>query len=331
MDMKKYNSAVNRIKADERLYNRIYDSINHSEKATKRKKHKKIRLTSAAAIAAAVMSLCGITVFAANSGLIEIIFGKEDDRFDYMTGEFKNVSIEILREGVSVEPIGYTSDGYNTFFVLKVDLPEKLPDGDKFYQGMQDGYGVINHKQLEKSLKSTDSNFTTMSVYTEYLKADKDSLYMINCISTDGKVSGEHSFAFFGGNLRNGEQYLYNGNLFYIEFDAVIKETESMELCGEYENGYMDSMTVSECGLIIRRFRNTAVTGYRKEIPYFYDETIYVTLKNGDTVFCENRTWGTASEYSGGIDMTEQCIFEYPIQLSEIASVTVGDVTYPVE
>lgn len=331
MDMRKYNSAVNRITAADELYDRILKSLHSAEEIPQRKKHKKIRMTSAAAVIAAVMSLCGITVFAAGGGLIEIIFGKEDDRFDYMTGDFKNLNIEILHEGVSVEPIGYTSDGFNTFFVFKVDLPEKLPDGDKFYQGRLDGYGTVYHRQLIKELEKANQKYSSLSSGTKYIRADDDSLYMISYITTDAEIKGEYSFGFFGGNIRDSSRYLYNGNLFYIEFDADIIGTESVEITVEPIEGYSSDIIISECGIIHKIYRFTAASGKLPSVRDMDPErSVYVTLKNGERVLTEYHqgVYGGDTSFNVG---TEQFTFEYPVQLSEIESVTLDDKTYPVQ
>ena len=56
----------------------------------------------------------------------------------------------------------------------------------------------------------------------------------------------------------------------------------------------------------------------------------YVTLKNGEKIRTEYHqgVYGGDTSFNVG---TEQFNFEYPVQLSEMESVTLDDKTYPVQ
>lgn len=312
-------------------------------------------------IAAAVIMLTGFTVYAANSGVLSLIFGSERDYspFEHMTGELEIHSLETFIDGLEVTPMGFAADSYTVYSVFRLDFPEPLPESEKYTELQLDGYGHCTSKLMDTLKSFSPEGRTSGGAMIRYIKEDSDTLYAAYIVSCGYKMSGEITLDFICLNLALGDykglikdSIIYDTPLFSSSFTVNIPEVEGVEL--ETRGTVLDGFNAKlyPCSIVIDTENSYLVQAYEKNrYPFHYALPVYVTLKSGEEIEILGSSTCYMSSGSNVIASTGDTILSsiplngrlddylyyrgyltYPAATEEIASLTIGGCTiYPKE
>ena len=353
MNTEKYRNAMNRITADEELISSI-----HTAAVTQPKKARsKGRLCRTfPLIAAAVIMLAGFTVYAANSGLLSIIFRDSEtdfSPFENLTGDITVNELDVYLDGLTVTPIGTASDSYTVYTVFRLDFPQPLPESDEYSEFAGDGYGHFTQKLQNTLAKFSEQDFPTGGgAMGEYVKGDEDTLYYVYTVSSGGKMSGEVELDVICQNLIDDskgllkDSYIYSDRLFYADFTVNVPEVEGIGFKTDGTEFETIDAKVFPCSIVLTSYDEDFVNAYAKTyFEKFGNAAAFVTLKDGKTIdikgtsiaYGTNRdnikvvTSGTFySEPYNGNFFNYRGYLSFPVDTSEIVSLTVGNTTiYP--
>ncbi len=353
MNTEKYRNAMSKITADEELISSI-----HTAAVTQPKKARsKGRLCRTfPLIAAAVIMLAGFTVYAANSGLLSIIFKDSEtdfSPFENLTGELTVNNLEVYVDGLTVTPIGTASDSYTIYTVFRLDFPEALPESDKYFEFAGDGYGHFSKKLQDALAKFREKDFPTGGgAMGEYVKGDSDTLYYVYTVSFGGKMSGEVELDVVCQNLLDDskgllkDSYIYSDRLFYADFTVNVPEVEGIGFKTDGTEFETIDAKVFPCSIVLTSYDEDFVNAYAKTyFEKFGNAAAFVTLKDGKTIDIKGTSiaYGTSrdnikvvtsgtvySEPYNGNFFNYRGYLSFPVDTSEIVSLTVGNTTiYP--
>ena len=353
MNTEKYRNAMSKITADEELISSI-----HTAAVTQPKKARsKGRLCRTfPLIAAAVIMLAGFTVYAANSGLLSIIFRDSEtdfSPFENLTGDITVNELDVYLDGLTVTPIGTASDSYTVYTVFRLDFPQPLPESDEYSEFAGDGYGHFTQKLQNTLAKFSEQDFPTGGgAMGEYVKGDEDTLYYVYTVSSGGKMSGEVELDVICQNLIDDskgllkDSYIYSDRLFYADFTVNVPEVEGIGFKTDGTEFETIDAKVFPCSIVMTSYDETFVNAYKeKHFEHYALAKAYVTLKDGSTVDIR----GTSIAYGASKDhirfVTSGMVYSepynanyfnyrgylsFPVDTSDIVSLTVGNTTiYP--
>lgn len=329
---------MNKIKADEKCRERILAA---SEPARRFRPFKVFPV-----IAAVFALMVGTAVYAAQSGLLGIIFEKDRDYsgFEGLTGEMNISSLETYYDGTDITPVGYAADSYNIYCVFRMDLDEPLPDDYDYYgEEYIDGWGHFSIDMMRTFESFSDDGTSGGGTDIRFIREDSDTFYCIFTAYCIDKMHGTIPLKFTCLNLSG----IYIGKKGMISFDNLISEkiftadfTVEIPECEpvSIKSGGI-TFSVTPCGITA----DTEGLDYKKLISYkdpgLLSGAAYVKMKSGETVKCSNsfgKIYNTADGFSfeGGTNGptrmrgTFRTRFEYPVDPEDIEYLYVGGREY---
>ncbi|MBQ5332200.1 MAG: hypothetical protein J6K92_02915 [Oscillospiraceae bacterium] len=354
MNINSYKNAMNNIQMPEERINGI---LSAAHKAPVRRK--KAFRPAFPLIAAAVIMLTGFTVYAANSGVLSLIFGGERDYspFENMTGEMEIHSLDTYIDGLTVTPMGFAADSYTVYSVFRLDFPQPLPESEKYTELQLDGYGHSNTKLMDILKSFSPEGRASGGAMVRYIKEDSDTLYAAYTVSCGYKMSGEITLDFTCLNLAIGDykglimdSLIYDTPLFSSSFTVNIPDVEGVELetAGTALDGY--NAKLYPCSIVIDTVNSARVKLFYENNEALLNSALptYVTMKNGEkieisgasvcysysdksiTVSDQSSIISTIPYGLNGDYLYYRGYLTYPVAAEEIASLTIGGCTvYP--
>ncbi len=309
---------------------------------------KLIRKFTAALAAAAIAISGGIFAYAYDKGLLQIIFGGENESYinlDGLTGEMEIQSLEVYRDDVTVTPEGYASDGTVIYCVFRMDFDkpffssENAEYSELFSEIEVDGekYQEVHYTDKIMELREMLPTGYISSVYaqTELKRADDDTMYAIFKVAPSMMSEGRKELDYTCFNIGKNNEPLIDGHIFSAEFSVDVTESGNVRM--ETDGTVLEGCTLTVTPCTVRIEKNS------EELFSLIDEladdivnpnpnqSFYILMNDGNTVYFDFFS-GSSNQLESGDGYAELTAhIHMPVDINNAAAVVMGKYTFSVE
>ncbi len=319
-----------------------------SEYQQKKIHSKKLIRRFTAVLAAAVIAVSGgIFAYAYDKGLLQIIFGGENESYinlDGLTGEMEVQSLEVYRDDVTVTPEGYASDGTVIYCVFRMDFDKPLfrsanAEYSELFSEIEAGgkkYHEMHYsdKVMELGEMLPTGYKSSVDAQTSLKRADDDTMYAIFKVAPSMMSEGRKELDYTCFNIGMNNKPLIDEHIFSAEFSVNVTESGNvhMKTDGTFLEGC--TLTVTPCTVRIEK-DSAELFSIVDELIELTDDTIdqsfYILMNDGNKVYFDFFS-GSSNQPESGNGYTELTAqIHMPVDINNAAAVVMGKYTFSVE